>query len=304
MTDSERRGRAPDGWTFAPLYAAVYIVGAYFVIYAAFVGCWPSIGAGCRPVSVKPLLDEIGACGRPAAQPPAAVAAPAQGPPPGVPSEERRRAAAYASRIPWLFLYATSILTALITLYTSAFVVWRSLREDFGARIHRAILAVAAVGVLAVAALRPVAEGNLFVLRPLMECAGKFDMTHAFRLVKWGNELGLFLAFALLLGSCATLWPVRKTPRQAVGVLAGRVRYLHTLLYVGMVALVLRPRAKSLITPGPGYTPAMGDEWLEKHGLDVTGSLKNQWPKLAAILAPLVAGSVGELFKGLGGVFF
>lgn len=77
----------------------------------------------------------------------------------------------------------------------------------------------------------------------------------------------------------------------------------YTLLLAAIyvpAALVLRRRARNLITKEQGYTHALGDEWLEKHGLNVEGSLRAVWPKLAAILAPLAVGSAGELFKGLG----
>ncbi|HVF41974.1 MAG TPA: hypothetical protein VM936_03130 [Pyrinomonadaceae bacterium] len=77
----------------------------------------------------------------------------------------------------------------------------------------------------------------------------------------------------------------------------------YTLLLAAIyvpATLVLRRRARNLITKERGYTHAMGDEWLEKHGLNVEGSLKTVWPKLAAILAPLAVGSASELFKGLG----
>lgn len=89
----------------------------------------------------------------------------------------------------------------------------------------------------------------------------------------------------------------------------------YTLLLAAIyvpAALVLRRRARALIPPqkerlrrskdGKDEKMLSGDEWLEENGLSVTGSLKDILPKLAAILAPLLVGSVGDLLKVLGSI--
>jgi hypothetical protein len=399
---SESRRRTPDFWTFVPLYTALFIIGTYILVYAAFVVCSKRLGAGCDAVTVERLLQEVGRCdaagaksGAPAEQPNsaaarsvAAAAAPTQAPTPVVtiktegggatpqmsvqvtfpaataptpaPPEPKRPEAAYASRILWMLLYAVGVITALVSLFVSARVIWQSLRNDFGALGRLAALCVVfVVSLLAVAGAWRLSEGNLPVLQPLMECVAAGDVGRAFFVVKVGNMLGLFLALVMLLAGCAALWPVRKVPVDAAVEIAERMRLLRLLLYAGMVALVvavlrldatfrwalsplpkddaavkliesitasvvsaeaaaytlllaamyvpaslvLRRRARMLITREKGYTQAMGDEWLEKHGMNVEGSLRMLWPKLAAILAPLVVGSAGELFKGLGALY-
>lgn len=89
----------------------------------------------------------------------------------------------------------------------------------------------------------------------------------------------------------------------------------YTLLLAAIyvpAAFVLRRRARALIPPekvrvkksqdGKEGKVQSGEEWLEEHGLTVAGSLQEILPKLAAILAPLLVGSVGELLKGLGSI--
>ncbi len=89
----------------------------------------------------------------------------------------------------------------------------------------------------------------------------------------------------------------------------------YTLLLAAIyvpAALVLRHRALSLVPPkekrvrkskdGKEERTLSGDEWLEENGLSVTGSPKEILPKPAAILAPLLVGSVGDLLKVLGSI--
>lgn len=73
---------------------------------------------------------------------------------------------------------------------------------------------------------------------------------------------------------------------------------LLAAIYVPAV-LVLRRRARSLIPKDKKTTSAAGDKWLEENGLNITASLKTLLPKLAAILAPLLVGAVGEFIKGI-----
>ena len=401
---SESSRPAPDLWTFAPLGAALFIIGAYVLIYSAFIMCSPLLGAGCKPVSVGPLLLELEkreahaplseACavsvGVKTIPTPEAAPTPAPAPTPQVtiktegggatplvsvqvalppasasapsatPTEAQRAAKFYGARVLWMLLYAVGVITALVASALSAHVVWRSLRGEFDdARRLAAVAAVFVVSFILTWLLWLLSKGNAPVVEPLMQCLASADIASAFPIVKFGNHLGLFVAFVLLLASCAVLWPVRKAPRKAVGVLAERLRLLRALLYVGMVALViavlrldatfkwalsalpeeaegfrlvkgitssvvsgeaaaytlllaaiyvpaalvLRRRGRALITPERGYTQEMGDEWLEAQGLNVAGSAKSLLPKLAAILAPVVVGSAGELFKGVGSLF-